>query len=221
MREHGTRKWTAAVLAIAAWVGWLELGAQERSKPGSVDLDRSRVYIFVGKTGFGHEHGVVGQLQSGQVLLGSGKDAGSLVFDMKTFSADSKEARKYVGLSGETDADTRKQVDANMLGKDVLNVAKFPTATFQIKSALPAKAAPGNKASTFTLDGAFTLHGVEKPLKLVCTASPTKEGWHVTTKFKVRQTDFGITPFSKALGAVGVADELVIFGDLMVAAEPR
>ena len=42
-----------------------------------------------------------------------------------------------------------------MLGKDVLNVAKFPTATFQIKSALPAKAPAGSKASHFQLDGKY------------------------------------------------------------------
>jgi hypothetical protein len=29
---------------------------------GDVDVNRSRVYTFVGKTGFGHEHGVTGRL---------------------------------------------------------------------------------------------------------------------------------------------------------------
>jgi hypothetical protein len=35
--------------------------------------------------------------------------------------------------------------------------------------------------------------------------------------FSILQSDYGITPFSKALGAVGVADRLTISGDLRVA----
>lgn len=185
---------------------------------GNVDLERSRVYILVGKTGFGHEHGVTGQLAAGQLVLGAAKDAGEIVFDMTTFAADTAAARKFVGLTGETDEDTQKQVNANMLGKDVLNVAKFPTATFRIDSALPIKGPAGSKANYFQLEGAFTLHGVERPIKFTCAASPLKEGGsHVATKFKIRQSDFGIKPFTKALGAVGVADELTIWGDLVVA----
>ena len=37
--------------------------------------------------------------------------------------------------------------------------------------------------------------------------------------FRVKQTDFGITPFSKAFGTIGVADTLVIYGELYVAAD--
>ncbi|MGV2340918.1 MAG UNVERIFIED_CONTAM: hypothetical protein LVR18_45365 [Planctomycetaceae bacterium] len=39
---------------------------------GNVDLQASRVYVFVGKTGLGHDHGVEGRLKSGQVTLGCG-----------------------------------------------------------------------------------------------------------------------------------------------------
>ena len=35
-------------------------------EPGDVFLPGSRVYVFVGKTGFGHEHAVVGQLKQGR-----------------------------------------------------------------------------------------------------------------------------------------------------------
>jgi len=34
--------------------------------------------------------------------------------------------------------------------------------------------------------------------------------------FKIRQTDYGIKPFSRVLGAVGVKDELLISGDLWI-----
>jgi hypothetical protein len=43
-------------------------------------------------------------------------------------------------------------------------------------------------------------------------------GWlHVRGEFTIKQTSFGITPYSKAFGAIGVADRLRIHGDLWVA----
>jgi hypothetical protein len=188
---------------------------------GNVILERSAVFILVGKTGLGHEHGVIGRLQAGQVSLGRSKDAGQLVFSMATFDADSPEARQYVGLKGETNENTRKQVNANMLGKDVLNVAKFPTASLIIDSALQLAPAPGASPTRYELSGFFTLQGVTKPLKLTCEATPQKDGVRLTTGFAVRQSDYGIKPYSAALGAVGVADELKIWGDLLLAADGR
>ena len=35
--------------------------------------------------------------------------------------------------------------------------------------------------------------------------------------FSLLQTDYGIKPFTTALGAIGVADRLTIYGDLWVA----
>jgi hypothetical protein len=37
-------------------------------------------------------------------------------------------------------------------------------------------------------------------------------------KCSIRQTDFGITPYSTGLGVIGVADELVIHADIWIAA---
>ena len=42
---------------------------------------------------------------------------------------------------------------------------------------------------------------------------------HLRGSFSIAQTDYGITPFRKVLGAVGVADRLTIWGDLWVADE--
>ena len=37
--------------------------------PGEVDTDGSRIYVFVGKTGLGHDHGIVGRLVSGHAIV--------------------------------------------------------------------------------------------------------------------------------------------------------
>jgi polyisoprenoid-binding protein YceI len=124
--------------------------------PGDVDLTASRVYVFVGKTGLGHNHAVAGLLQAGRVVLGAADQAGMLVFDMRSFTADTVEARKALGLPGETDASTQKQVQANMTGPDVLDVARHPTATFQIRSALSSKQQFSGRPPVYELIVAFT-----------------------------------------------------------------
>jgi len=188
---------------------------------GDVHLESSRAYIHVGKTGLGHEHAVEGKLQSGVVHLEATQEVGELVFDMASFVADTDAARKYIGLAGTTDAGTRKQVTSNMVGADVLNAQRFPTATFKIDSAglLPQKSRRG--LEQYELNGSFTLHGVTKQIRIVADAE-TKNGWiHLRGGFPILQTQFGITPFTKGFGAIGVTDRLQIWGDLWIAAEPQ
>jgi polyisoprenoid-binding protein YceI len=186
---------------------------------GHIQTKASLVYVFVGKTGLGHEHAIAGKLKSGNVQLGAQDGAGEIVFDMETFTADTDEARQYIGLEGTTPAGRRKEVTDNMLGSDVLNVRKFPTATFKISSALPLKKRSDEGHAMYRLDGDFTLHGVKRPIKVDAELIDTEEGFRLRGAFVIKQTDYGIKPFSKALGAVGVTNELTIHGDLLVAAE--
>ncbi len=193
---------------------------EERLEPGQISTARSRVYTFVGKTGFGHEHGVEGKLKSGHLRLGAAEDSGELVFDMTSFDADTDAARRYVGLNGSTDASTRQQVNANMRGDSILAVRRFPTATYEIASArdLGKKSRDGHPQ--YELDGKFTLHGVTRPLKITVAVQKSDDGMNrVRGSFSILQTSYGITPFSKALGAIGVTDKLTIHGDIIVAAE--
>ena len=202
---------TAITLLVASTISLAQ-------QPAQVDLARSRAYVRVGKTGLGHEHGAEGRLKAGALMLGAQANAGELVFDLPTFVADQAASRAYVGLAGETDASTASQVTANMLGGEVLNVAKFPTATFRVRSSLPAAKRQASEPTSFELDGDFTLHGVTKPLRVIAVAEEANGAIHLRGQFAVRQTQFGITPYSRAFGAVGVADELKIWGDLWLAA---
>lgn len=186
-------------------------------EPGDVYLAGSRVYAFVGKTGFGHEHGVVGQLLSSKLQLDAAQNAGRLDFDLRTFTADGDAARKYVGLEGTTPPTTQQEVNTNMLGAAVLDVAHYPTASFVVHSAqrLPQPSQRG--LMQYQLDGDFTFHGVTRPLQIV-TEAEEQGGWtHLRGGFRLVQSQFGITPFSKAFGAVGVADEVKVYGDLWIA----
>lgn len=207
-----------ARLVALAMLGWAFAAMGPASLPAEdFDLRASRVYIKVGKVGFGHEHAVVGKLKAGDLRIGAKEDAGELVFDMTSFDADTPEARKYVGLAGATDAKTAKEVNANMLGPDVLDVKQHPTALFAIRSAvlLAKKSRAGRPLVRLT--GEFTLHGVKRPLDLDVEMLDGDGTKGLRGAFTMKQTSYGIKPFSKAFGAIGVTDELTIYGELVFA----
>ena len=221
-RRQARGLFVAALLAFALLV---DAGAQgpppaAPPAPGDVDTERSRVYIFVGKTGFGHDHAIVGRLASGRVVLDAPQNAGQLVFDMPSFLADTPDARKALGLSGETDASTRKQTTDNMLGADVLDVARHPTATFDIESALRSRRRVEGAKPTVDLVGTFTLHGVARKVVIPVEIESGGPILRFLGSFRIKQTDFGMKPYKKLGGVVGLADELVIHGDIRVAATP-
>lgn len=183
-------------------------------KPGEVNLEFSRVYIFVDKTtNLGHTHGVEGKIKDGFVLEDREGD-GTLVFDMRSFVADTKNARKVFNIDAEIDSATIKKVNQNMLGTEILDVQKHPEASLT-KATLKKTGKTSNRGTPeYSLDGEFTLHGVTKKVSIPCDGE-SKDGWlHVRGRFTIRQTDFGIKPYSKMFGAVGIKDELIIQGDL-------
>jgi len=189
-------------------------------KPGQIDVDKSRVYVYVGKKRLGHAHAVEGKIKSGSINVKVEKQAheisGEIVFDMVSFSADTDDARKQVELEGSIAESTREQVTETMNGPDVLDVQQFPTATFTIKS---GGLHEGHKAdAVYDLKGEFTLHGKTRPLAIVALQSHEDDRLRYRGEFTILQTDFGITPYKAALGTVGVADELKIWGDIWVAA---
>ena len=186
-------------------------------QPADVQIEASRVYVFVEKTGLGHQHGVEARLLKSTLSLGASQDAGKLVFDMNSFDADTEAARKYVGLTGTTDENTRMAVNENMKGTAVLAVDRYPTATFDVKSAKATGQSTAKGLPLYELNGTFTLHGKARPLSFVAEVEQTRGWLHVKGAFSIKQTDYGIKPYSKILGAVGVADELRIYGDLYVA----
>jgi hypothetical protein len=183
---------------------------------GDVYLPYSRVYVFVGKTGLGHEHGVIGGIKQGHINLSAARDAGGLLFDMTSFTADTPEARKYVGLQTPSDDSTRQQVTANMLGPDVLNVSKFPKASFAIKEIAKLPQPSQRGLPQYQLKGDLWLCGVSRPIQVNAEAEVHNSWTRLRGGFTMLQTEFGIRPFSKAFGALGVTDQLTVWGDVLI-----
>lgn len=189
-------------------------------KSGDVELGQSRVYVKVGKVGLGHEHAASGMIKSGSLRLEQPDASGSfgtLVFDMTSFEADSDASRAYIGLAGKTDDDTRKKVNENMLGKEVLDVQKYPTATFEAKKVVKLEEKSKRGLPKYKFEGDFTLHGTTRPIEFTADVETVKGWYHLRGGFAILQSNFGMKPYTTMLGAVGVADRLAIYGDLYIA----
>ncbi len=188
--------------------------------PGEVHTGNTRIYVHVFKAGsFGHEHAVVGRVKEGVIHLGATHDAGRVDADLTSFVADVDYARKLLGLPGETDEDTQKKVNANMLGEEVLNVLRFPTARADIASARLLPQPSANGLPQYLLEGELTLHGVTKKVSVVAEAAE-HNGWvRLRGHVSLKQSDFGMQPYTAMLGAIGVADQLELYGEAYIVKE--
>lgn len=190
---------------------------QTALQAGDINLDFSRVYIFVDRTtSLGHAHGVEGRLRGGNLTF-DGSRPGSLLIDMTSFDADTPTGRRVFGLADDIDQGTRKKVTDNMLGVEVLHVSKYPEARLENIALTATGKTSERKLPEYVMEGDFTLHSTTRKISATCDLEE-KNGWnHLRGKFRIRQTDYRIKPYTRALGAVGVKDELLIFGDLWIA----
>ncbi|MDR3635288.1 MAG: YceI family protein [Isosphaeraceae bacterium] len=213
-------------LAIAALTTPVAaLGADPAASNVSLkaDLATSRVYAKVGSAGrLGHEHGIIGRLSAGSIDLG-GSGAGELTFDMRTFNADDPEARRYVGLSGAVSGSDQQKTNENMKGPHVLDVAKFPTASFAYTAAAPLDGQAPGDPGRYRLTGKFTLHGATQPLVLdsVVERTDVPGVLRMRCAFAILQSQYRMTPYSALGGLVSVADRLEIWGDVVIKPSSR
>jgi polyisoprenoid-binding protein YceI len=211
----------AVAVSIPLSAAFLSARADDKAEAKAViydvDADAGRVYVKVGTaTRFGHEHGVQGNFKSGTVTLGGD---GDLVFDMASFTADTAAARERVGLEKKKVSENEaKKVTEAMRGADVLDVEQHPTATFRIGSVTPLDKQAAGEPGMYQVDGRFTLHGAEQKVAFkVKVERGDKEGRiKMTGTFSIKQSDYGIKPYSAAGGLAKVADELEITGDLVL-----
>jgi polyisoprenoid-binding protein YceI len=173
--------------------------ASARAQSRAVDATRSSVTIHVGKTGvfsaFGDTHEVAAPLKSGTVEL-SPRQSVQLKFD----------ARMLRVLDPKLSAEKRAEVQATMLGPEVLDSSRFPEISF----ASTAVDAVG--PDHWTVRGDLKLHGQTNPL----VVDVTLKNGHYAGAAVFKQRAFGIEPVSAGGGTVKVKDELRIEFDIVL-----
>lgn len=171
-------------------------GAQLMAARHEVDAAASTMTVHVKKAGlfrtFGDDHEVRAPLKSGFVDDGP-PSAVDIIIDA---------SRLQVLDPGASKSD-RDQVQARMLGPDVLNVSNFPQIRFQSTAVV-------RTAAGWNVTGQLTLHGETHPIVVAVTNDRGR--YRGTASFN--QTAFGIKPVSVAGGAVKVKDEVSIDFDI-------
>ncbi|HEX4948483.1 MAG TPA: YceI family protein [Blastocatellia bacterium] len=159
----------------------------------------SSLTVFVGKAGalsfFAHDHNIAVRSYAGRVVVpAAGAAQGSLELDI--------DAKSLVVLDKVSESD-RKEI-TNSMNNSVLETAKFPKITFRSVSV------SNFNGSSLTVNGDLTLHGVTKRIAVPVNMSATLQLLRATGKYVLKQTDFGITPYSAAAGSIKVKNEVVI-----------
>lgn len=174
----------------------------------AVDGARSRVVAQVYRAGrlasLGHNHVVEARMLGGLLLRsGDGSGYAALTIPVGALRVDDPQARAAAGAGFERqpDADAVKGTHANMLGPRVLDADRWPHVLVRARiDRLAAGAAPATVA--------LTLRGVERRYEVPLTVTWRAGDPVVSGTLQLRQSDFGITPFSVLGGALQVADEV-------------
>lgn len=105
-------------------------------------------------------------------------------------------------------ASDRQQVQATMLGPQVLDTARYHEISF--RSTRVAEVKQQGSGWRVTLTGTLQIHGTQRPVSFPLTLSVSGGELLAQGDASVLQTDFGITPIKVAGGAVKVKNRLQI-----------
>ncbi len=188
-------KWQQSFLAtfslIAATVSTTITGARAETRP--IDVEHSKLTVFVYKSGLfsalADNHAISAQLASGSI-----SEESPFSVDLTIRSADLRVLDP--GLSPAR----RAEVQARMLGTEVLDVATFPEIAFASVSIEPAG------VDRWNVTGRLTIHGQTR----VVIFSVALLNGQYRGEVPIKQRDFGIEPIKIAGGTVKVKDELKI-----------
>ena len=196
MRRILQQSTARAALAAAAVVWAMVVAVRGDGRP--VDTERSTLTVFVYKSGmfsaFADDHVIRAPIASGTI-----SDEAPLAVSIEVKAASLKV------LDPKLSADKRADVQARMLGPEVLDTAAHPDITFRSTEIAPAG------ELRWTVTGELSIHGKTQPAKF---AVERREGRYRGTA-TLKQRDFGIQPISIAGGAVKVKDELKVEFDIV------
>lgn len=176
-----------------------------------VDPDRSEVTILVRRAGalarLGHNHTIVSASESGVAWIGRDlADSGfEIRLPVRAFIVDDPHARAKAGpdFSGAVPENARQATYANMLRAEGLDAERYPEV---IVSATRVDGTWDNP----TVKARVTLRGSTRDIEVPITLRREPATLEATGVMRIRQSDFGITPFTVGAGAIQVADELEV-----------
>ncbi|MHB1533325.1 MAG: YceI family protein [Acidimicrobiales bacterium] len=131
--------------------------------------------------------------------------------------ADSRSLKVKEGTGGAkalSDSD-RREIEKTTHEK-MLKTDKHSEIIFE-STAVSGFSGPGSPSAA-TVEGQLTILGTSKPVRLDVRVDPSGGGYRVTGGGTIRQTDWGIKPYSAFMGALKVKDEVEIEFDVTIPA---
>lgn len=128
--------------------------------------------------------------------------------------ADRPALREKYGLKGKLSPGDIRTITRNFRAKDQLWVAKYPTITFRSTKVRYVRdgVLRGETWKIYTIEGRLTIRGKTRIVSVRARARQTGEGaarvFRAIGAVKFDQSDFGYRPYSAALGAIRVKDEV-------------
>ena len=209
--QRAVTKCAQCILAVALVVWpWLSSGA-----PLQADTAASRLVIRATKRGLlsvlAHDHEFTPARWEAEVDFEPGRPQDVRV-DVRI---DAASLHDDVARLSQT---AREHVDRETAGPEVLDAQRYGEIRFHGESASAGGERDGPQG---VLHGALTLHGTTRPLDVPFHARVDAPGYRVSGSVRFRQTDYGITPISKARGSIGVDDEIQVEFELVLVPASR
>jgi hypothetical protein len=164
-----------------------------------IDPAQSLIAVTVRRGGMlarlGHDHLVAARTVSGTVA--PAQNRADFQFRLDQLTVDEAPLRAAAGLEKQPSADAIEGTRTNMLTK-VLDAGRYPLVAVHAE-----RGAPGQPLQT-----TITLHGVSRTLAIPVDIRVNAGIITVTGAVNLKQSDFGIVPFSLMGGALAVQDQL-------------
>lgn len=181
-----------------------------------ISAEDSAVRILVYRGGtlarLGHNHVVSSKSLSGRVWVHPelARSGFELILPVQSLIVDDDEARKTAGGDFPPGV-PQKDIEGtrnNMLGEQVLDAEHHPAITLRSKKIEGSRSTPLITAS-------ITIKGVARDVRVPATLAIDGARLRAQGELEILQSDFGMKPFSVALGMLAVQDRLRIEFDLV------
>jgi polyisoprenoid-binding protein YceI len=195
---------TAAPAPGARVEAQLAVGAQRYAVQSAQSQIRLLVYRAGPLARFGHNHVIVGPVR-GEVWAGRTSEQSGFLLEIpvEALSVDSAAARAEEGeeFAAQVSVEARQGTREHMLGEDVLDAPRYPVIRVESASLTGPRWNPSVVARA-------TLRGATRELKFPAAVVEQGDRLTVIASFALRQSDFGIEPYSALGGGLRVTDEI-------------
>ena len=177
---------------------------KDKTRAYTIDLSQSRVTATLTQEGFIARryptHRVEVKNFSGKIEV-SGRDETQIAVEVEAET-------KSLTNADEGMTEFERREFHNVLNNLVLESDKFPKIKFVSVSATDAR--KSGEARAFTLNGDLTLRDATKRVSFPVTVTISKDQLRATGEAGLKQTDFGIKPYSGKLGMIKIGDDVKV-----------